>query len=66
MDLAYLALLACPIMMVIMVIAIMKMSGNNNSSSKTNQDKELKENLNTLVQQNQALAKEIEDLKRSR
>lgn len=62
MDLTFLALLACPLLMGAMFFFILK--GNQpKESSKTD---ELKKDMNQLMEKNERLIKEIESLKKSR
>ncbi|ADU31731.1 DUF2933 domain-containing protein [Evansella cellulosilytica] len=62
-NLSYLALLACPLMMIAMLFFIKKMS---DGGAKAKQSQELEKNLSKLVKQNEELTKEIESMKRSR
>ncbi|SDZ64594.1 hypothetical protein SAMN05421736_12466 [Evansella caseinilytica] len=61
------ALLACPLMMVIMFFMMRKMHGTNeHSPSDRRKTEELHKNVSELLEQNKQLVKEIESIKRSR
>lgn len=59
MDLTWLLLLLCPIMMISMMYFMMK--GNHSDHSKQNHN--FTEELNSLKRQNETLQQEVQDLK---
>ncbi|MBM4761367.1 hypothetical protein [Bacillus sp. B15-48] len=67
MDLSYLVLLLCPLMLIFMFFIMKGMHGKNGHSEQHKSDAiELKKNMEKLMEQNEILAKEIESMKRNR
>ena len=62
MDLAFLALLACPLLMGAMFFFILK----GNQPKESNKTEQLQKNMSQLMEKNEKLIKEIEGLKKSK
>ncbi|MCT8137727.1 hypothetical protein H1D32_08120 [Anaerobacillus sp. CMMVII] len=65
-NLAFLALLACPLMMGGLLYFVMKGTKNNDLQKDKAQTEKIQENMNKLMKQNEQLLEEIDRLKRSR